>query len=64
MLRTKAKYRSTISLVNTSCSKNSEINKVNLLELLTYTSGNLPLQFPDDVKTDKQILEYFKNLES
>ena len=41
--------------------KNSEINKVNLLELLTYTSGNLPLQFPDDVKTDKQILEYFKN---
>lgn len=41
--------------------KNSEIDKVNLLELLTYTSGNLPLQFPDHVKTDKQILEYFKN---
>ncbi|MNZ05799.1 Beta-lactamase precursor [compost metagenome] len=41
--------------------KNSEINKVNLLELLTYTSGNLPLQFPDNIKTDQQILEYFKN---
>lgn len=41
--------------------KNSEIDKVNLLELLTYTSGNLPLQFPDNIKTDKQILEYFKN---
>lgn len=40
--------------------KNSEINKVNLLELLTFTSGNLPLQFPDNIKTDKQILEYFK----
>ncbi|AYA01822.1 class C beta-lactamase [Acinetobacter sp. WCHAc010034] len=41
--------------------KSSEIDKVNLLELLTYTSGNLPLQFLDHVKTDKQILEYFKN---
>ncbi|MCY1161292.1 Beta-lactamase [compost metagenome] len=41
--------------------RNSEIDKVNLLELVTYTSGNLPLQFPDHVKTDKQILEYFKN---
>ena len=30
--------------------KNSEINKVNLLELLTFTSGNLPLQFPDNIK--------------
>ena len=40
--------------------KKSEINKVNLLELLTFTSGNLPLQFPDNIKTDKQILEYFK----
>lgn len=44
-----------------SALKNSDIDKVNLLELLTYTSGNLPLQFPDNIKTDKQILEYFKN---
>lgn len=41
--------------------KNSEIDKVSLLELATYTSGNLPLQFPDYVKTDEQILDYFKN---
>ncbi|EPF72172.1 MCA family class C beta-lactamase [Acinetobacter rudis] len=41
--------------------KNSEIDQVSLLELLTYTSGNLPLQFPDHVKTDQQILTYFKN---
>ena len=44
--------------------KNSEIDKVNLLELVTYTSGNLPLQFPDHVKTDTQILEYFQNWHS
>lgn len=41
--------------------KNSEIDKVSLLELATYTSGNLPLQFPDSVKTDEQILEYFQS---
>ncbi|KYQ70809.1 MCA family class C beta-lactamase [Acinetobacter pragensis] len=41
--------------------KHSDIDKANLLELLTFTSGNLPLQFPDNVKTEKQILEYFKN---
>ena len=40
--------------------KKSEINKVNLLQLLTITSDNLPLQFPDNIKTYKQILEYFK----
>lgn len=41
--------------------KHSDIDKANLLELLTFTSGNLPLQFPDNVKTEKQIFEYFKN---
>lgn len=41
--------------------KKSEIDKISLLELATYTTGNLPLQFPDFVKTDKQILEYFQN---
>lgn len=40
--------------------RKSDINKVSLLELVTYTSGNLPLQFPDNVKTDKQVLEYFQ----
>lgn len=44
--------------------KNSEIDQVNLLELLTYTSGNLPLQLPDHIKTDTQILEYFQNWHS
>lgn len=39
----------------------TEINKVNLLELVTFTSGNLPLQFPDQVETDQQVLKYFQN---
>lgn len=41
--------------------KAAEINQVNLLELGTYTTGNLPLQFPDEVKTDQDVLQYFKN---
>ncbi|OTG82207.1 class C beta-lactamase [Acinetobacter sp. ANC 4648] len=44
-----------------SALKKSEIDEVSLLELATYTSGNLPLQFPDYVKTDEQVLEYFQN---
>ena len=32
-----------------------------MLELATYTSGNLSLQFPDQVQTDQQVLEYFQN---
>ncbi|WP_445115617.1 class C beta-lactamase [Acinetobacter sp. WZC-1] len=39
---------------------NSQINQVSMLELATYTSGNLPLQFPDAIKTDQQALQYFK----
>ncbi|WP_202743797.1 class C beta-lactamase [Acinetobacter calcoaceticus] len=39
----------------------SKIDKVSLLELATFTSGNLPLQFPDQVETDQQVLEYFQN---
>lgn len=41
--------------------KNSDINQVTLLELATYTSGNLPLQFPDQIKTDAQTLKYFQD---
>lgn len=41
--------------------KNSEINQVTLLQLATYTTGNLPLQFPDPIKTDAQTLKYFQD---
>ncbi len=40
--------------------KNTPIDQVNLLQLATYTSGNLALQFPDEVKTDQQVLTFFK----
>ncbi|EMO4999262.1 ADC family extended-spectrum class C beta-lactamase [Acinetobacter baumannii] len=42
--------------------KNTPIDQVNLLQLATYTSGNLALQFPDEVKTDQQVLTFFKDL--
>ena len=40
--------------------KNTPINQVNLLQLATYTSGNLALQFPDEVQTDQQVLTFSK----
>ncbi|WP_139844614.1 ADC family extended-spectrum class C beta-lactamase [Acinetobacter baumannii] len=42
--------------------KNTPIDQVNLLQLATYTSGNLALQFPDEVKTDQQVLTFFNFL--
>ncbi|MBO1281115.1 ADC family extended-spectrum class C beta-lactamase [Acinetobacter nosocomialis] len=41
--------------------KNTPIDQVNLLQLATYTSGNLALQFPDEVKTDQQVLTFFRD---
>ncbi|EMK2494293.1 ADC family extended-spectrum class C beta-lactamase [Acinetobacter baumannii] len=41
--------------------KNTPIDQVNLLQLATYTSGNLALRFPDEVKTDQQVLTFFKD---
>ncbi|NUG50153.1 ADC family extended-spectrum class C beta-lactamase [Acinetobacter lactucae] len=41
--------------------KNTPIDQVNLLQLATYTSGNLALQFPDEVHTDQQVLTFFKD---
>ncbi|MDC4862281.1 ADC family extended-spectrum class C beta-lactamase [Acinetobacter baumannii] len=40
--------------------KNTPIDQVNLLQLATYISGNLALQFPDEVQTDQQVLTFFK----
>ncbi|KAF1858538.1 hypothetical protein Lal_00015055 [Lupinus albus] len=40
--------------------KGSAIDRATLLELGTYTPGGLPLQFPDDVETDAQMLAYFR----
>jgi beta-lactamase class C len=40
--------------------KGSAIDKATLLDLGTYTAGGLPLQFPDEVGIDGQMLTYFR----
>lgn len=61
-----AKTKGTISFKDTAGKywkelKNTPIDQVNLLQLATYTSGNLGLQFPDEVQTDQQVLTFFKD---
>lgn len=61
-----AKNKGTISFKDTTGKywkelKNTPIDQVNLLQLATYTSGNLGLQFPDEVQTDQQVLTFFKD---
>lgn len=61
-----AKNKGTISFDDTPGKywkelKNTPIDQVNLLQLATYTSGNLGLQFPDEVQTDQQVLTFFKD---
>lgn len=61
-----AKTKGTISFKDTPGKywkelKNTPIDQVNLLQLATYTSGNLGLQFPDEVQTDQQVLTFFKD---
>ncbi|MGZ3296921.1 MAG: serine hydrolase, partial [Xanthobacteraceae bacterium] len=41
--------------------KGSAVDRASLLELGTYTAGGLPLQFPDEVENDAQMLAYFRN---
>jgi beta-lactamase class C len=40
--------------------KGSAIDRASLLELGTYMAGGLPLQMPDDVDNDVQMLAYFR----
>jgi beta-lactamase class C len=40
--------------------KGSAIDRASLLELATYTAGGLPLQMPDEVGDDAQMLAYFR----
>lgn len=40
--------------------KGSPFGDVALMNLGTHTAGGFPLQIPDDVKTEKQLMDYFE----
>jgi beta-lactamase class C len=41
--------------------KGSALDHVRVLDLATHTAGGFPLQLPGDVKTDAQLMAYFKS---
>jgi beta-lactamase class C len=41
--------------------KGTAIDRATVLELGTYTAGGLPLQFPDEVENDAQMIAYFRD---
>ncbi len=40
--------------------KGSALDKVTVLDLATHTAGDFPLQIPDDVTNDKQLIAYYR----
>jgi beta-lactamase class C len=40
--------------------KGSAIDRATILHLGTYTAGDLPLQFPDEVETNAAVIAYFR----
>ena len=44
--------------------KNTPANRATLLNLGTYTAGGFPLQFPDDVVQQQDMIQYFQTWQS
>nr|WP_267551769.1 class C beta-lactamase [Rhizobium rhizogenes] len=39
----------------------TSFDKISLLDLVTYSAGGLPLQFPDDVTDNDKMIAYYRN---
>ncbi|MFC5699028.1 class C beta-lactamase [Pseudomonas sp. GCM10022186] len=41
--------------------KGSELDQVTLINLATHTAGGFPLQLPDEVRNDRQLMDYYRS---